>query len=123
MTTAIDTPQDFTDEELRYLALAGDGLGKAPKLDLSDRHYLSKLSSRIHDERAVRSTVLPAFVMTMPLTVSEDDLPRAEGARARKSRAEGKKPFQLNLAPSLNVYAGLDPWVLSGRSIHPQAGQ
>jgi hypothetical protein len=112
MTTAIDTPRDFDDEEIRYLALSVDVLGKAPSLNAYDRTLLAQLGKRLHDERAARSTVLPCFSMTMPLTVSEDDLPRAPGARPRKPRPEGKKPFQLNLAPSMNVYAGLDPWVL-----------
>ncbi len=110
--TAICSPTDLDDEEVRYLGLAVSVLAKAPSLTAYDRALLGQLGKRLHDERACRSTTLASFTMTMPLTVSEDDLPRPEGARPKRPRAPGKKPFQLNLAPSLNVYAGLDPWVL-----------
>ena len=112
MTAAIDTATDFTDEEIRGLALAVDVLRRAPKLDAADRSLFTRLSTRLHDESAARGAVLPAFTLTMPLTVSEDDIPRPEGAKPKRPRAEGKKPFSLNLAPSLNVYSAFDPWVL-----------
>ena len=112
MSTAICTPDDFTDHEIGMLALAVDVITKAPRLGDADRPRFANLALRLADERAVRSTTLPSFVLTMPLTVSEDDLPRAPGARPRRPRPEGKKAFQLPLAPTLNVYSGLDSWVL-----------
>ena len=111
-TTAIITPTDFDDEEVRLLSLAADVLTKAPRLDAYERGCLARLSRRLHDERASRAAVLPSFVLTMPLAVSEDEIPREPGARPKRPRDPAKRPFQLPLAPTLNVYSGLDSWVL-----------